>query len=575
MNFRDYAANETSASVRRAVTRSAEASRQQLEAVRAALDAAAKALASAEPGAEDDKDLADLAARLSKGAAADAEQAAKAAAEQAAKQVAEEAQKAAKHAADEAQKAAKQAADQAQKAAKQAADEAQKAADALRAELQAAVKQKMAAAASLKEAQAQSEALRGELKTATDRGEGVSRQLGEARKANEKLEAARAELTASRDDLARARTAAETELRTARATLDGLRTELSVATNELAKALADNRALDESISAANSHSQAAEAKLAAVTDLFKQSSARVKALQRTEQDHERAIATLESRLRDAPARAVPAAGPLPLLDELLAAFEALGGATTIGDVLRTLVEQLAAQYPRVALFRVKKSHLQGEHQIGFDLKTDIAKVVMPLGMDSLLARAASSGQIERLSGSELKDSGRTPFSGTPGSALAMPIVVNGETLAIVYADDAGRGAAHGGTTAHDVNARFAQAVQQHASALLARLGNELRTLAELQAYAGSLLREIEQMYAADLQAGLTDEDLPARLKGNLEYAGSIYASRIALEGADAAGLLEDQLVALLEAQRGTPFGRDLAEAAGRPDLAAPNAAEAS
>jgi hypothetical protein len=533
MNFGDYAAKETSASVRRTVTRTAEASRQQLDAVRAALDAAAKALASASP-AEDDKDVADLVTRLTKAAAAAAEQ-----------------------------------------AAKQVADEAQKTGDALRAELQAAVKQKMATAASLKEAQALAESLRGELKTATERGEGVSRQLGEARKANEKLEAARAELTASRDELARAKTAADGELRTTRATLDGLRTELGVATKGLAKALADNAALEESASAAQSHSQASEAKLAAVTDLFKQSSARVKALQRAEQEHERAVTDLESRLRAAPAVAATAAAPLSQLDELLGAFEALGGATTISDVLRTLVEQLAAQYPRVALFRVKKSHLQGAHQIGFDLKTDIAKVVMPLGMDSLLARAASSRQIERLSGAELKASGRTPFTGTPGSALAIPIVVNGEPLAIVYADDAGRGPGNGGMAAYEANARFAQAMQQHAAALLARLTNELRTLAELQAYAGSLLREIEQMHAADLQSGLSAADLPARVKANLEYARSIYGSRIALEGAEAATLLDDQIAVLLEAQQGTPFGRNLAEAAGRPDLAARNAAEAS
>ncbi len=555
MNFRDYAAKETSASVGRAVTRSAEASRRQFDAVRAALDAAAKALASA-PAVEDDKDVADLVTRLTKAAAT--------AAEQAAKQVA-----------DEAQKAAKQAADEAQKAAKQAADEAQKAGDALRAELQAAVKQKMAAAASFKEAQAQIDSLRGELKTATDRGEGVSRQLGEARKANEKLEAARAELAASRDQLARAKTTADGELLATRATLDGVRAELAAATKDLAKVVAANSALEESNSAAHSHSQAAEAKLAAVTDLFKQSAARVKALQRAEQEHERAIADLESRLRDAPGAVVTGSAPLPLLDELLAAFEALGAATSINDVLRTLVEQLAAQYPRVALFRVKKSHLQGEHQIGFDLKTDIAKVVMPLGMDSLLARAASSRQIERLSGAELKDSGRTPFTGTPGSALAMPIVVNGEPLAIVYADDAGRGPGNAGTAAYDVNARFAQAMQQHAAALLARLTNELRTLAELQAYAGSLLREIEQMHAADLQAGLTGEELPVRVKANLEFARSIYGSRTALEGADAATLLDDQVAELLEAQRDTPFGRDLAEAAGRPHVATPNAAEAS
>src|SRR5205823_1606768 len=88
MNFRDYAAKEASVSVRRAFTRSADASRQQLDTVRAALDAAAKALASVGSAAqkEEEQDVADLATRLTKAAAA--------AAEQAAKQVSDEAQKA-------------------------------------------------------------------------------------------------------------------------------------------------------------------------------------------------------------------------------------------------------------------------------------------------------------------------------------------------------------------------------------------------------------------------------------------------------------------------------------------------
>jgi hypothetical protein len=119
-------------------------------------------------------------------------------------------------------------------------------------------------------------------------------------------------------------------------------------------------------------------------------------------------------------------------------------------------------------------------------------------------------------------------------------------------------------------------MQQHAAALISRMTNELKALAELKAYAGSLLRELEQMHAADVQAGMTAEELQTRLKGNLEYARSIYSSRIALEGADAAALLEDELGSIIQSQNGTPFGRDLAAAAGRPDLAKKrNTAEAS
>jgi hypothetical protein len=541
MDFREFATKETTASLQRAITRSAEGTGSQLEALRAALDGAAKALEAAGPTSKDEEDVADLVARLTK-----------------------------------------EASDAAAHAAKLVADEAQKAADSLRGELQATVKQKMAVAASLTEAQAQLESVRSDLKNATERGEAASRQLGEARKTNEKLETAAADLASARDELAKARAAAETELGKARQALEEKRNELTAAGKKYERLSEEKHAADEATSAALSASEASEAKLAAVTGLFKQSGARIQQLERAQQEQQRTIKDLEARLQKAasePVAAAPApvtvadASPLPVFDDLLSGFQALGSATTIGDVLATLVEQLAAQFPRVALFRVKKSHLQGEHQIGFDLKTDIGKVVIPLGMDSLLAHAASSGQIERLSGDDLKISGRAPFSGSPRNALAIPIAAAGETLAIVYADDSGAPA--GADAGADVNARFAEAMQQHAGALIARLTNELKALAELQAYAASLLRELEQMHSGDVQAGMSETDLQSRLKGNLDYARSIYGSRIALEGSDAAGLLEEELASMIQTQSGMPFGRDLAVAAGRPDLIAKNAAEAS
>jgi molybdopterin converting factor small subunit len=500
------------------------------------------------------KEAADFADRLTKAAAAAAELAAK-------------------KAADERTRAVEGVRAEAQATLKKASDEAQKAADALRAELQATVKQKMSLAASVKETQAQLEAVRGDLKTATERGEIASRQLGEARKTNEKLEITRDELTLARDEQGRARATAEGELRKTREMLDTVRGQLTTAAKTIEKGVVERTALEESASIAHSQSEAAEAKLSAVTDLFKQSAARVKVLERAQQDHERALRDLESRQK-APATTAAVASSLPILDDLLAGFQALQSAATVGDVLTTLVEQLAAQFPRVALFRVKKSHLQGEHQIGFDLKTDIAKVVLPLGMDSLLARAVNSGQIERLAGDELKDGTRAPFSGSPRFALAVPIAAAGETLAIVYADDAGAGKDRRAADASLTGARFAEAMQHHAVALLMRLTNELKARAELQTYAQSLVRELEQMYASDQQSEKSADELQARLKGNLEYARSIFESRVALEGSDAAALLDDEITALIDTAQGTPFAGHLAAVAGRP-VTSRNAAEAS
>jgi hypothetical protein len=160
--------------------------------------------------------------------------------------------------------------------------------------------------------------------------------------------------------------------------------------------------------------------------------------------------------------------------------------------------------------------------------------------------------------------------------VAVPLVVAGDTLAIVYADDAGAPNQKGRANAEESGARIAEAMQQHAVALLMRMSNELKVRAELQAYAGSLLRELEQMYAADVQAGKGGDELRARLKGNLEYARSIYDSRVALEGGDAAALLDEELSALVDNEQSTPFGRDLAAAAGlKVSAGNRNAAEAS
>jgi hypothetical protein len=90
----------------------------------------------------------------------------------------------------------------------------------------------------------------------------------------------------------------------------------------------------------------------------------------------------------------------------------------------------------------------------------------------------------------------------------------------------------------------------------------------------SLLRELEQMYASDEQAGKPADELQVRLKGNLEYARSIFESRVALEGGEAAALLDDEIGALLDTAQDTPFARHLATVSGRA-VSPRNAAEAS
>jgi hypothetical protein len=406
-------------------------------------------------------------------------------------------------------------------------------------------------AGSLEEAQSQADALR----------EVIDSARSEAESARSEADSARVETDSVRG-----------EAEALRSRLEGLEADMEAARTLTDEALADRARFEEAASIAHSQAEAADAKLEAVTALFKTANTRVKALERAQEEHDRVVRGLQAKLH---AKTTSASadhrGSIALLDELLGSFEALSGATTIADVLTTLTEQLAADFCRVALFRVKGNRLEGEHQIGIDLPADVAKVVMPLSMDSFLTRAAASGVLMRLSGDELADSSRAPFSGSPTCALALPIAVSGEPFAVVYADDSGQ--AESGRAAIDLerSARIADALRQHVVALLTRLTNELKALAELRGYADLLLKEMEQMYNADVEAGQSGEPLVSSLRSNLDYARSIFASRVTTEGPDAAKLLDDQIGGLIDARRESPFGRDLAAATGRADLDASDA----
>jgi hypothetical protein len=164
-----------------------------------------------------------------------------------------------------------------------------------------------------------------------------------------------------------------------------------------------------------------------------------------------------------------------------------------------------------------------------------------------------------------------PWGGAPTYALALPVMVNSEPLAILYADNSGD-AGEGGAAALELKARFADALVRHGVTILTRLTSELRALAELRTYATSLVSEIEQMYRADHEAGRLPDELQGRLKANLEYARSIFANRTSLECPDAATLLEEELAAIIASPETTPFARDLGVVTGRTGA---RAAEAS
>jgi hypothetical protein len=255
-------------------------------------------------------------------------------------------------------------------------------------------------------------------------------------------------------------------------------------------------------------------------------------------------------------------------DALLTAFQRLTTATTIDEVLGTLVDALASDFSRVALFRVNGNQLEVVRQIGLEFDDDMSKAVMPLNVGSHLTHAVASGCVEGCLAAELPEGRRLPFSGAPDFVLTVPIVVRREALAVIYADDVGR--PQNEPLAPEPSIKFAQILLSHATPLLTNLSTNLVALAELRQYATMLVNEIEHIYHADASAGKHAEELQSRMRENLQCARQIYAQRATPEGLFAASLLEEQLA--LQAQSGTPFGRDIAALLERPQ--SPRALEA-
>jgi chemotaxis protein histidine kinase CheA len=259
------------------------------------------------------------------------------------------------------------------------------------------------------------------------------------------------------------------------------------------------------------------------------------------------ISLIETRVRDQ--RAV--------LDHLPVVFRAVAASRTTTDALTAVANGLGGLFPRVALFRARADRLEGVHQSGFDFTGDISNVVIPMTIDSVMSDAVSSNGVTVLTADDLAASHALPFGGTATSAIVLPLSVDGQTMAAVYADDGGQMS----ETGADERAVCAGLVRDFAMAHVQRLVSDERTLTELNAYAGMLLDEVERMYVADVAGGHDEVTLRGRVLENLQTARRIYAQRVEAEAPAAAAFLEERIVAVARAARTTPFGRDVLEVA--------------
>ena len=255
------------------------------------------------------------------------------------------------------------------------------------------------------------------------------------------------------------------------------------------------------------------------------------------------------------------------LDQLLIVFASMKRATTYPDVLTALVDGLARELSRVALFEVQGSRLLGLQQRGLEVERDISTIAVTPAPESLLGRALSSGRFEvHVTNARTEGDSTLPFGGTPSCALAIPISIAGMSPAVIYADDSDR--PEFATGASWARAKFAELLQQHALLELIRISVEQKALTEYREYAVMLVNEIEFAHAADADAGRTPLERQQRIRGDLESARRIFAQRTAGDGAPAAEFLEQRLVETVETRGESSFSSDMAAVLGISSAAA-------
>ena len=238
-----------------------------------------------------------------------------------------------------------------------------------------------------------------------------------------------------------------------------------------------------------------------------------------------------------------------LLTASVRAVQALGFTNTIDDLFTTLVDEVRSLLPRVALFRVKGNHVEGERGAGLDDTIDITKLSLPVSLDSLVTRAMSAGTLVRADHTQL-DATPPPLGGEAVSAVAAPLVFDGQAFAVLYGDST--------SPLSDAQVASIELLTRSTTLILSRLGQEVRMLTEMREYASMLIAEAEQMFNADVDAGRPEDERVRRLQTSIECARQLYSQRAELEGIGAAGLLEQQLASVV-AQR-TPFGEALGAA---------------
>ncbi len=240
------------------------------------------------------------------------------------------------------------------------------------------------------------------------------------------------------------------------------------------------------------------------------------------------------RLAEAAVPPQPATPAAPALDRLLTAVREIDASRTLSDALGALLQQASSFAPRGAIFLINGDRLRSWKTRGFP-QLDAQPFESAIAGSGLLAKALQTGEVVCSGPSQPPPT----FAAVPlgGLALAIPIIVGGRTVALLYADNVG---------ARDESECWQDTIEliaRHTSSVLALL-TALRTVQTLGAsngdadeqsarrYAKLLVSEIKLYNEAAVKAGRERRDLLSRLRPEIDRARRLYEERVpAMAGA--------------------------------------------
>lgn len=261
--------------------------------------------------------------------------------------------------------------------------------------------------------------------------------------------------------------------------------------------------------------------------------------QRAEQGLERALAEERQRAEQVSAAQAPD-GSAPDLARLLQTVTAIGAARSLSDVLARTVSGAAAEAPRAALFVANGPQL--EEWAADPLPPLSSGIVRHDGQEAgVLGAAAVTGELALTgNGTAAPDFARLDAG---RSAIAVPLLVGGQPVAVLYADDggeAGAGAPSGWREAMEIIGRHASACLAYLTAVRTadaiRLMDDAATSSRAEGQAGNdqaarryaklLVSEIKLYNEAAVRIGREKRDLLRRLKPEIERARRLYDQRV-------------------------------------------------